>query len=165
MIATNMFMLFFLVLFTQTTAEEITSNPCLEGWIQATWVDLGCLLFNTIKEYHWEEAANYCQTENPNSTLVDFQNPEQLEFLQMELEAIEDHAGTTHWWTSGTDMAREGEWYWESDLTPVPEFVWFSGQPDDGIGYNCLMLHTSYDYLGGDFDCGFGAYPICQMEV
>merc|ERR1712179_694422 len=132
-------------------AEETMSNPCPEKWTQATWVDLGCLLFNTTKSYTWEQAAVYCQSSNLNSTLVTFQDEEQMEFIQMELEALEEAVGARDWWTSGTDITREGQWVWLSSLTPVPEFVWHSGQPAGGVNENCLMLSASSNYAAHDF--------------
>ena len=70
-------------------------------------------------------------------------------------------------WTGGTDMGREGHWYWAGSLATVGDFMWYPNQPDSGIQENCLWLdnNSSYDFLGNDLDCiGNIKYFICQKR-
>jgi hypothetical protein len=93
--------------FTETTIFE---NPCPKHWIQATWVEMGCLLFNSTTAYTWEEANNYCQ-DKENASLVEIYTEEQHEFLKMELNLLSDHEGGKAWRTAGTDIGNEGMWF------------------------------------------------------
>merc|ERR1719452_327045 len=100
-----MFLILTIFLLTANFAVciQVEEDPCPAAWTQATWVGMGCLLFNSTATYTAEQAIVYCQ-QAENSTLVELQTEEQLEFLQMELIALEAHEGTRRWWTSGTDM-------------------------------------------------------------
>ena len=41
-------------------------------------------------------------------------------FLPSELTLLANTGVWTRWWTSGTDLGREGHWYWASSLAPLP---------------------------------------------
>ena len=69
-----------------------------------------------------------------------------------------------YWWTGGTDIGREGNWTWVSSQEAVGDFLWYSGQPNDGIIGNCLYLQTG-SYEGYDYSCTSQLYPICQLNV
>ena len=123
---------------------------------------VGCLLFNSTATYNWEEANNYCQFE-ANGSLIEIINEEQLAFVQMELWVLADHEGDHYWWTSGTDLGREGRWYWASSLTPVGSFIWYTNEPGSPKS-NCLYLEYAWGWEGGDVPCDYKSniYPICQ---
>merc|ERR1712156_876664 len=70
---------------TKTLGE--TSATCPDKWLDASFVEMGCLFFNNTLEVSWEEANVICQM-NSNSTLVDIQSEMQMDFLQMELDVI-----------------------------------------------------------------------------
>merc|ERR1712183_826761 len=120
-------LIFFLFLYSwiMGAMAEGIKNPCEEGWIQATWVDMGCLLFDSGTTLTWEAACYHCQTKD--AALVEITTEEQLEFLKMELTALDDHITNSNWWTAGTDIGREGKWIWIESLAPVTDFVWRSG--------------------------------------
>ena len=48
-------------------------------------------------------------------------------FLPSELTLLANTGVWTRWWTSGTDLGREGHWYWASSLAPLPG----TGVPSD----------------------------------
>merc|ERR1711872_607490 len=127
------------IIFQHVAAEE-KDNPCPPHWIQATWVDMGCLLFNSTTPLTTHEASSYCQKQE-NAILVEIQTEEQLDFLIMQLTALEGHGGKKSWHTGGTDFGREGRWYWSSSLTPVGDFVWRSSEPTTDTRYNCMLLY------------------------
>merc|ERR1719369_302420 len=110
-----------LFLFISFSSAEVLlkddAGECPEHWVQASWVNMGCLLFNSTKDYNWEQANNYCQSEG--ASLLEVHTEEQFQFLQMQLNVLEDHEGAKFWWTGGTDIGREGQWFWVSSLTPV----------------------------------------------
>ena len=147
-------------------AEEISSenNPCPKNWVQATWVDMGCLLFNSTQTYTWEEASVYCQTE-ANATLVEIETEDQFEFLQMEMEVFEGQLNSHSWWVGASDIGLEGRWIWMRSLTSVNDFIWHSSQPNIGTRGNCLHIYSGYGYEGDDDPCTYKYYPICQQLV
>ena len=53
-------------------------------------------------------------------------------FLPSELTLLANTGVWTRWWTSGTDLGREGHWYWASSLAPLPGIGIPSGQPHMG---------------------------------
>ena len=55
------------------------------------------------------------------------------------------HEGSYSYWIGGTDQGREGDWYWANSLEPVKEFVWHTGEPNNGNAYNCMIYSASYD--------------------
>merc|ERR1739838_75107 len=144
-------------------AAEIHSeaNPCSENWVQATWVDMGCLLFNDSASYTWEEANGYCQGEN--ASLIEILTEEQFDFVNMELDVLTDHdVSANYWWTAGTDIGREGKWLWIGSTTPVDEFVWLSGYPTSSLSRNCLTLSPTNN-AGVDKSCSSKYFSICQQ--
>merc|ERR1712147_268231 len=140
-----------------------TSDACPEKWFDASFMEMGCLFFNSTAGMTWEEAYISCKKYS-NATLVEIQSEVQMGFLQMELDVIDNAMGAKHrWWTAGTDVGREGQWYWATTLTEVGDFVWLTGQPNNGITANCLYLHPSYGYEGLDEPCINKWYPVCQL--
>merc|ERR1712037_478541 len=137
--------------------SQETSN-CPEKWLDASFVDMGCLFFNATKGVTWEEANSVCQ--RSNSMLVDISTEVQMGFLQMELDVIANAEGTTHfWWTAGTDLGIEGRWIWATTLTAVEDFVWITGYPNSSLDKNCLALSYNYEYLGFDYFCDSKYFP------
>merc|ERR1712179_206717 len=144
--------------------SQETSN-CPEKWLDASFVDMGCLYFNTTQDVTWEDANSICQ--GSNSTLIDISTEMQMGLLQMELDVIADAEGEAHyWWTAGTDLAIEGRWIWATTLTAVEDFVWRSDGsfPRESLDRNCLTLDPGYGYLGYDAYCDSLKFPICQMK-
>merc|ERR1712226_1730243 len=62
--------------------KESGTSTCPEKWIDASFVDMGCLLFNSTTTMDWESANTYCQGA-PNATLVEIATEMQLAFVQM----------------------------------------------------------------------------------
>merc|ERR1711964_164465 len=158
-----------LLLVASLAVAQVAGNDCPPTWVDGSFVDMGCLMLNANSSMSWEDASRYCYTSH-SARLVEFRSPEQLEFVQMELEMLEEHEGQKRWWTSGTDLGREGFWYWTSSLAQVQDFVWSSNYSDGGITENCLYLYfgSTPKYMGNDYPCGisnsFDLFPLCQMK-
>ena len=85
-----------------------TSATCPDKWLDASFVEMGCLFFNNTAAVDWEEANVICK-EYSNATLVDIKTEMQMGFLQMELDVIANAEGASHnWWTAGTDLGSHG---------------------------------------------------------
>merc|ERR1712112_526096 len=116
------------------------ANQCPEHWTQATFVDMGCILINRTETMTWEEANTYCQ-EVENASLLEIHTQDQMDYLAMELNSIEEFIGTAYYWVAGTDKGREGRWIWMSSLEPVDDLLWYPGYPSTNYKTNCLRLH------------------------
>merc|ERR1711915_117895 len=136
-------------------------SSCKSGWLDASLVNLGCLLFDMSAAKSWEKASDLCQSQE-NARLVEVETQEQFDFLMMELEVIDNQDTKHDWWTAGTDIGREGDWYWTGSLSSVNDFAWYGSEPNSGSGYNCLLLFASYSYAAVDYPCSNSKYPICQ---
>ena len=70
------------------------------------------------------------------------------------------------WWTGGTDVGREGSWYWVGSLASVPAWAWNQedGEPNSGRYANCMTLYATWDG-GYDVTCGSNNFPICQTGL
>ena len=141
------------------TVDE--SGSCDEGWFDASFVDLGCILFSSERRYYYE-ANTFCQ--DLGSHLIEIHSHSQLDFIKMELQLLdEDFSGEIYWWSSGSDSGREGQWYWEHSLTPVQDFVWDAGYPRDLTRNNYLCFDNEHDHLAIDCEITIHANCICQI--
>ena len=141
-------------------------GPCPEHWVDGTLPGLGCLLFNSTTPYTWEGANSYCQEEN--ATLLEIWTSLQSDFISSYLILLEDQSLDSHWWwTCGTDIGREGEWYWASSGASVGDFVWAPSydEPNGGTAFNCMVLSDgSWEHKGNSESCTASYWPICQKK-
>merc|ERR1712192_259914 len=132
----------------QRDAQSQSKGNCPHKWVDASFVDMGCLYFNATAALTWDDASSMCQMSS-NSTL----------------DVIANAEGTIHlWWTAGTDVGINGRWIWATTLTAVEDYVWKSGYPNAANAYNCLSLHPTYGYLGFNSNCDAAYFPICQLK-
>merc|ERR1711962_1867340 len=125
--------------------QDESSGACPSGWVDASFVNMGCLYFNSTKAETWDDAVISCQVATPNASLVEIMNETQMAFVQMEIEVIEDYEGPHHWWTGATDVGINGKWFWAPSLSPVEDFIWTSEYPKNELTANCMMIHSTYD--------------------
>ena len=144
--------------------EKEVSGLCPDHWIDGTLSGLGCLYFNSSTTANWEEAANWCQHPDNDASLVEISSELQLDFVRGELIFLQENGITNHWWTGGTDLGREGSWFWITSLATLGDFVWSSSQPTGGTSFNCLWFDENLDFLGNDAQCADGEYFICQRK-
>merc|ERR1711953_1424202 len=96
--------------------EKEVSGLCPDHWIDGTLSGLGCLYFNSSTTANWEEAANWCQHPDNDASLVEISSELQFDFVRGELIFLQENGITNHWWTGGTDLGREGSWFWIGSL-------------------------------------------------
>ena len=152
--------------YLRENAQGVSSGNCLDGWVDASFVEMGCLYFNSTKALSsWDETSSMCQTATPNSTLVEIRTAMQLAFVQMMIGVLADHEGPRYWWTAGTDVGINGKWFWASSLTPVEDYVWPDNYPDSRDTANCMILDFSGMTGAYNSNCDYtNAYPICQLK-
>merc|ERR1711909_222165 len=108
---------------------------------------MGCLYFNHTESMTWDHASSMCQM-GSNSTLLEITSEMQLSFIQMELAVIEDAECAHHsWWTAGTDVGINGQWFWIASRADVEDFMWDSNYPSSVDYLNCMYLRYSHSYL------------------
>lgn len=79
--------------------------------------------------------------------------------------------GHEHFWTSGTDLADEGNFFWMSTGRPITFTNWNAGEPnnfryENGEEENCLELWNR-DGKGlkwNDSPCSFETYFVCEVQ-
>ncbi|EFA12925.2 uncharacterized protein tfc [Tribolium castaneum] len=79
--------------------------------------------------------------------------------------------GHEHFWTSGTDLAEEGHFFWMSTGRPITFTNWNAGEPnnfqyENGEEENCLELWNR-DGKGlkwNDSPCSFETYFVCEVQ-
>ncbi|KAB0790751.1 hypothetical protein PPYR_15656 [Photinus pyralis] len=79
--------------------------------------------------------------------------------------------GNEHFWTSGTDLADEGKFFWMSNGRPLTFTNWNAGEPnnfvyENGEEENCLELWNR-DGKGlkwNDSPCSFETFFVCEIQ-
>ena len=150
--------------------SDTTGAECPDGWLDASFIGMGCLLFHS-ENMSWVDGAVFCGANN--SHLLEIEQQYELDFVVATLEFLEVETGAEdYWWTGGTDVHSEGTWYWAHSFKSVQEFVW-SGSYLPGSSYNYLCLAPTKGYKGASCfsatsvdDDSFSFYPkpICQMK-
>lgn len=80
--------------------------------------------------------------------------------------------GREHFWTSGTDLAEEGNFFWMANGRPLTFVNWNAGEPnnfryENGEEENCLELWNRDDkgLKWNDSPCSFETYFICEVRT
>jgi len=115
---------------------------------------------------NWARSAQYCRYHGMHLASINSQE---------EQKQIQDHIqslgfGHEHFWTSGTDQAEEGKFFWMSTGKPVTYENWNSGEPNNykyegGELEHCLELWNR-DGKGlkwNDTPCSFKTFFICEV--
>jgi len=115
---------------------------------------------------NWYKAEQYCRFHGMH--LASINSAE-------EQRNLEDHItsfgmGHEHFWTSGTDQAEEGKFFWMSTGKPVTYENWNAGEPnnfqyENGEQEHCLELWNR-DGKGlrwNDTPCSFETFFVCEV--
>lgn len=115
---------------------------------------------------NWARSAQYCRYHGMHLASVN---------TEEEQSNIEEHIqsigfGHEHFWTSGTDQAEEGKFFWMSTGKPLTYENWNSGEPNNyqyegGELEHCLELWNR-DGKGlkwNDTPCSFETFFICEV--
>jgi hypothetical protein len=70
----------------------------------------------------------------------------------------------TYFWTSGTDIATEGIWVWESTgVNLYPGYAnWGTSEPDTLDGEDCILIHSTVGWQ--DYGCGSVQDGVCEAR-
>merc|ERR550519_65094 len=156
---------------SESDADPTVKSSCPRGWIVATYINMSCLKFNTSSIMTWFEANIYCQ-QDEKAALVEVLTGEQMEFLSLQADMLDVMIGELHYWMGGSDLGREGQWYWNPSITEVGDFIWHDGEPDGEYDNNCMGFRPypndpdavlTHEALA--VPCTNKMYPICQREA
>ena len=170
----------FSIILSETEAVEVNGTSieevCPEGWLDASFTNLGCLFFERTYMYWWD-AQIACH--GKDAFLVEVLNEEQLDFIRLKLKVNkecfivssqyqliqegEGQYGHHYWYAGGINTPEDDDWYWSTSGLPVGQFNWNPvGEEPDGVG-DYLCYRTDLDYYGAD--CFGKQRSICQIAT
>ncbi|XP_055766464.1 fibronectin-like isoform X4 [Salvelinus fontinalis] len=126
-------------------------RSCPEGWRR---FGSSCYYLSTEGK-SWEKSRQDCLERGADLVII---NSEEEQTFINGFESVK-------WvWIGLTDSVTEGTWKWV-DGTPLttPRF-WWSGEPDGGVGENCVEIYymSSGQGVWRDYDCSFSQQWICE---
>ncbi|XP_054288450.1 C-type lectin 37Db isoform X2 [Macrosteles quadrilineatus] len=115
---------------------------------------------------NWYRAAQYCRYHGMHLASINSQE----ENDKLEKHIRDFGLGHEHFWTSGTDQAEEGTFFWMSTGRPVTFTNWNTGEPnnfryENGEEEHCLELWNR-DGKGlkwNDSPCSFETFFVCEV--
>ncbi|XP_046471995.1 C-type lectin 37Db-like [Neodiprion pinetum] len=116
---------------------------------------------------NWYRASQYCRYHGMH--LASISSQEENDRLEKH---IKDYGlGHEHFWTSGTDQAEEGVFFWMANGRPVTFENWNIGEPnnfryENGEEEHCLELWNR-DGKGlkwNDSPCSFETFFVCEVQ-
>jgi len=114
---------------------------------------------------NWFRAEQYCRFHGMH--LASVNSAEEQKNLEEHITSF--GMGNEHFWSSGTDLAEEGKFFWMATGKPLTYENWNAGEPnnfkyENGEGENCLELWNR-DGKGlkwNDTPCSFESYFVCE---
>ncbi|CAG9561391.1 unnamed protein product [Danaus chrysippus] len=117
---------------------------------------------------NWFKAQQYCRFHGMHLASISSQE----ENDRLEKYVRESGYGREHFWTSGTDLAEEGNFFWLANGRPLTFVNWNAGEPnnfryENGEEENCLELWNRDDkgLKWNDSPCSFETYFICEVRT
>jgi len=115
---------------------------------------------------NWFKAEQYCRFHGMH--LASINSAEEQRELGDHIQSF--GMGHEHFWTSGTDQAEEGKFFWMSTGKPVTYENWNAGEPnnfqyENGEQEHCLELWNR-DGKGlrwNDTPCSFETFFVCEV--
>lgn len=116
---------------------------------------------------NWFRAAQYCRFHGMH--LASISSQEENDRLEKHIRDF--GLGNEHFWTSGTDLAEEGNFFWMANGRPITFTNWNAGEPnnfryENGEEENCLELWNR-DGKGlkwNDSPCSFETFFVCEVQ-
>ena len=145
------FKMHFYFFLTYLACVRSSLPDCNIGWEDATNKNLGHLWFETFRRLRFDAAQSFC--ENMNSSLIEIESQEQMDFVVNKLSTITEIVDWTEnlkvWWGGATDKDQEGTWRWlqSGETFDKNSFVWGPDQPDNTGGnedYFCFWRHHGF---------------------
>nr|XP_021193280.2 LOW QUALITY PROTEIN: brevican core protein [Helicoverpa armigera] len=116
---------------------------------------------------NWFKAQQYCRFHGMHLASISSQQ----ENDKLEQYVKDSGYGREHFWTSGTDLAEEGSFFWMANGRPLTFVNWNAGEPnnfryENGEEENCLELWNRDDkgLKWNDSPCSFETFFICEVR-
>ncbi|KAJ8713626.1 hypothetical protein PYW07_013996 [Mythimna separata] len=116
---------------------------------------------------NWFKAQQYCRFHGMHLASISSQQ----ENDKLETYVKDSGYGREHFWTSGTDLAEEGSFFWMANGRPLTFVNWNAGEPnnfryENGEEENCLELWNRDDkgLKWNDSPCSFETFFICEVR-
>lgn len=116
---------------------------------------------------NWFKAQQYCRFHGMHLASISSQQ----ENDKLEQYVKDSGFGREHFWTSGTDLAEEGSFFWMANGRPLTFVNWNAGEPnnfryENGEEENCLELWNRDDkgLKWNDSPCSFETFFICEVR-
>ncbi|XP_065343002.1 perlucin-like protein [Cloeon dipterum] len=106
----------------------------------------------------WVQAKNDCRSRGMG--LVSIESAEEHYAI---LEYITDYTGG-RFWTSGSDIEQEGDFYWEATGALLSYTNWAAGQPNNYLEGHCVEITDQYAYQWNDVTCTDPIMYICESQ-
>ncbi|KAJ2943657.1 hypothetical protein O0L34_g16769 [Tuta absoluta] len=117
---------------------------------------------------NWFKAQQYCRFHGMHLASISSQK----ENDELEKYVKDSGYGREHFWTSGTDLAEEGNFFWMANGRPLTFVNWNAGEPnnfryENGEEENCLELWNRDDkgLKWNDSPCSFETFFICEVRT
>ncbi|XP_055309320.1 C-type lectin 37Db-like [Sitodiplosis mosellana] len=119
----------------------------------------------TFFKANWFKASQYCRFHGMH--LASISSQEENDRLEKHIKDF--GFGNEHFWTSGTDLAEEGNFFWMATGKPITFTNWNAGEPnnfryENGEEENCMELWNR-DGKGlkwNDSPCSFETFFVCE---
>ncbi|ELU13017.1 hypothetical protein CAPTEDRAFT_114612, partial [Capitella teleta] len=118
-----------------------------------------CYTFNTSPR-SWPLAQAQCRAMGGH--LVAMETEDEYNFVR---QSLQNTPYVRHsWWTSATDMDREGSWVWAAaDDRSMNTFgFWIENEPNDFGGEHCGILDQAHSFAMNDKNCSLKLPFICE---
>ena len=146
-----------------TPAPTTTPQPeCSQGWLDFYRVGLGCLYFDTTQTLTWNDAQEFCHSQEESYLLEVLDEDQNHDIVMMCFQIAQVTQETRNWWMGLTDISFEDRWFWPHSLQPVDYSNWHGNEPNNGETYNYAYMDHTYDYEWIDTNEGDKKYTICQ---
>uniref|UniRef100_A0A1B6FE09 C-type lectin domain-containing protein n=1 Tax=Cuerna arida TaxID=1464854 RepID=A0A1B6FE09_9HEMI len=162
--------------------DHIAACSCLPGYSGHPFSSTGCLAnqgfvprvigHGGTKRFHaqyiieknWFEAFMYCQSKGQQLATIQSKQENEQFFEAIKENQLYKSARAQLFWTAGTDLAREGEWYWMTTGLPIDSFLdWHTSQPNNYENREHCLCFECVDKKWHDFDCKQLVAPfVCE---
>ncbi|XP_023932905.1 uncharacterized protein LOC112042508 [Lingula anatina] len=134
---------------------QVVFSPCPPGF---TPFQTSCYVFE-LHQTDWVSANKMCRDLHA-ANLVSIESQAEQNFLKNHIKRnkLKPEIPYKHWgfWTSGTDLDKEGVWIWHGTKRPVTFSAWGGNQPDNNycrLPEGCMHMVGSYDFKWNDLPC------------
>ena len=144
------------------------------------------IIFFFLFQANWFRAAQYCRFHGMHLASISSQEENDrlekhirdfglfcnfLDYSKILKSFLILGLGNEHFWTSGTDLAEEGNFFWMANGRPITFTNWNAGEPnnfryENGEEENCLELWNR-DGKGlkwNDTPCSFETFFVCEVQ-